>query len=66
MPEMTTHQRMTRAYEHREADRVPVTDSPWAATVELHRNRGYQLLAARQPQGRALSATPLSRIDRFQ
>ncbi len=31
---MTTHERMTRMYEHREADRVPVTDGPWASTLE--------------------------------
>jgi uroporphyrinogen decarboxylase len=34
MPEMTTHERVTRMYQHREADRVPVTDSPWKSTVE--------------------------------
>ncbi len=40
MSAMTTHQRMTRMYEHREADRVPVTDSPWAATVQRWHREG--------------------------
>ena len=33
MPEMTSYERVKRMYEHREADRVPVTDSPWGATL---------------------------------
>jgi len=40
MAGMTTHQRMTRVFEHREADRIPVTDSPWAATLERWRREG--------------------------
>jgi uroporphyrinogen decarboxylase len=40
MPEMTTHERMTRMLAHREADRVPVTDSPWGATLERWRKEG--------------------------
>ncbi len=32
MKEMTTWERMTRMYEHREADRVPIADWPWAGT----------------------------------
>lgn len=40
MTEMTTHARMTRMYEHREADRVPITDSPWAATIERWQREG--------------------------
>jgi uroporphyrinogen decarboxylase len=40
MPEMTTHQRMTRMYQRREADRVPVTDSPWEATLQRWRREG--------------------------
>ena len=42
MAEMTTHERMARMLEHREADRVPVTDSPWGATVERWRREGMQ------------------------
>ncbi|MGC8783288.1 MAG: hypothetical protein ACP5RN_02720 [Armatimonadota bacterium] len=34
MGELTTHERVKRMYEHREADRVPITDSPWGATLE--------------------------------
>lgn len=37
---MTTHERMTRMYEHREADRVPITDSAWASTVARWRREG--------------------------
>lgn len=33
MSQMTTKERFTRMYEHREADRVPIFDSPWAGTV---------------------------------
>jgi len=38
--ELTTNERMRRMYEHREADRIPVTDSPWASTVERWRREG--------------------------
>jgi len=31
---MTTHERMRRAFAHREADRIPITDVPWGATME--------------------------------
>ena len=31
---MTTRERMKRMFEHREADRVPVIDSPWGSTLE--------------------------------
>jgi len=34
MKTMTTHERYTRMYQHREADRVPIIDGPWGATVE--------------------------------
>ena len=40
MAEMTTHERMSRMYAHREADRVPVTDSPWGATIQRWRREG--------------------------
>jgi uroporphyrinogen decarboxylase len=40
MTEMTTHERMTRMLEHREADRVPVTDSPWSSTVNRWHREG--------------------------
>lgn len=31
---MTTHERFTRMYQHREADRVPILDSPWKETID--------------------------------
>jgi len=37
---MTTFERMKRMYEHREADRVPVTDSPWGPTLARWRREG--------------------------
>jgi len=40
MAKMTTHERMTRMYAHREADRVPVTDSPWSSTIERWQREG--------------------------
>jgi uroporphyrinogen decarboxylase len=40
MAEMTTYERMKRMYEHREADRVPITDSPWGATIERWHREG--------------------------
>ncbi len=40
MSEMTTHERMTRMYEHRDADRVPIIDSPWGSTMERWHREG--------------------------
>jgi len=40
MNEMTSHERFKRMYEHREADRVPVIDSPWSATIERWQREG--------------------------
>jgi uroporphyrinogen decarboxylase len=41
MPDrLTTRERFQRMYEHRAADRVPVIDSPWAATVERWQHEG--------------------------
>jgi len=37
---MTTHERMTRVYEHAEPDRVPLTDGLWASTVDRWRREG--------------------------
>ena len=31
---MTSHERFKRMYEHRDADRVPILDSPWTETIE--------------------------------
>ncbi len=40
MLEMTTHERVKRMYEHREADRIPITDGPWGATIERWHREG--------------------------
>ena len=34
MSAMTSHERFKRMFEHRDADRVPIIDSPWGATIE--------------------------------
>ncbi len=33
MTKMTSHERFTRMYEHRPADRIPIIDSPWQGTL---------------------------------
>jgi uroporphyrinogen decarboxylase len=38
--EMTTKERFTRMYEHKEADRVPIIDSPWAGTIKRWKREG--------------------------
>ncbi len=40
MAEMTSRERFRRMYEHREADRVPIIDGPWAATIERWQREG--------------------------
>jgi len=40
MKEMTSSQRFKRIYEHREADRIPVIDSPRQATIERWQKEG--------------------------
>ena len=30
---MTSGERFKRAFEHRDADRIPITDEPWDTTV---------------------------------
>jgi uroporphyrinogen decarboxylase len=37
---MTTRERFERMYEHRDADRVPIIDSPWPATVARWQSEG--------------------------
>jgi len=37
---MTSRERFKRMYEHREADRVPITDGPWAGTVRRWNREG--------------------------
>jgi uroporphyrinogen decarboxylase len=38
--EMTTHERMLRMYNHQEADRIPIIDSPWGSTIERWQREG--------------------------
>ncbi len=38
--EMTSHERFKRMFEHREADRIPIIDDPWAATIERWQKEG--------------------------
>ena len=40
MSEMTSHERFTRMFEHREADRVPIIDYPWAGTLKRWHREG--------------------------
>ena len=40
MKPMTTHERFTRMYEHRDADRIPVIDLPWSSTIERWQSEG--------------------------
>ena len=40
MDKLTSYERIKRMYEHRPADRIPVTDSPWDSTVERWRREG--------------------------
>ena len=37
---MTSWERIKRMYEHKEADRVPFVDSPWAGTVNRWHREG--------------------------
>ena len=37
---MTTYQRMSRMYEHKEADRVPITDQMWDSTIARWKGEG--------------------------
>ena len=40
MREMTSHERFARMFAHQEADRVPIIDIPWAATIERWHREG--------------------------
>lgn len=37
---MTSHERFSRIFSHREADRIPIIDSPWESTLERWRAEG--------------------------
>ena len=40
MRSLTTHERVSRMYAHKEADRVPISDSPWRVTIERWHREG--------------------------
>ena len=40
MKELTSKERFKRMFEHKEADRIPIIDSPWASTSERWRKEG--------------------------
>jgi len=40
MAEMTSRERFTRMFEHKQADRVPMLGSPWGSTLERWRREG--------------------------
>jgi uroporphyrinogen decarboxylase len=40
MQPMTSHERFRRMFAHQEADRIPIIDSPWEATIERWQNEG--------------------------
>ena len=37
---MNSWERIKRMYEHKEADRVPIIDDPWAGTIRRWQNEG--------------------------
>lgn len=40
MTELTSRERFLRMFEHRDADRIPIIDEPWDATIERWQNEG--------------------------
>ncbi len=40
MEPMTSHERFRRMFAHQEADRIPIIDSPWDATIERWQREG--------------------------
>jgi uroporphyrinogen decarboxylase len=40
MPELTSRERFEHIFAHQEADRVPIIDDPWEATIERWRREG--------------------------
>ncbi|HET6384271.1 MAG TPA: uroporphyrinogen decarboxylase family protein [Armatimonadota bacterium] len=37
---MTSHERFSRMFQHREADRIPIIDDPWGATIQRWHSEG--------------------------
>lgn len=40
MAKMTSHERFTRMFNHQEADRIPIMDSPWRGTIKRWHREG--------------------------
>lgn len=40
MQTMTSHERFQRMFEHRDADRIPIIDGPWASTITRWQREG--------------------------
>ena len=40
MSHMNSHERFRRMFAHQEADRIPIIDSPWDATIERWQREG--------------------------
>lgn len=40
MPSLTSHERIQRMFAHQDADRIPVIDDPWDATIERWHREG--------------------------
>jgi uroporphyrinogen decarboxylase len=40
MPTLTSHQRFTRTFDHQDADRIPIIDEPWDATIQRWQREG--------------------------
>src|SRR5450759_5630026 len=40
MKPVSTHERIARMFAHQDADRIPVLDSPWEATIERWQSEG--------------------------
>ena len=40
MQQMTSHERFSRMFAHQAADRIPIIDSPWGATIERWQREG--------------------------
>lgn len=40
MYRMTSHERFSRIFEHKEADRIPIIDDPWETTIERWHREG--------------------------
>jgi len=43
MKPMTSHERFQRMFAHQEADRIPIIDGPWEATIERWQREGMPL-----------------------